>query len=66
MLVKLLILLSVKYELEGTRISVDYREVRATFTFLEHELPKNLHSVFQGESLKVLFHSTTLMSSLGG
>jgi hypothetical protein len=40
MLVKLLMSLSEKYELEGTRISVDYREVRAVFTFPEHDLPK--------------------------
>jgi hypothetical protein len=40
MLVKLLMSLSEKYELEGTRISVDYREVRATFIFPEHDLPK--------------------------
>jgi hypothetical protein len=40
MLVKLLISLSEKYELQGTRISVSYREVRAIFTFPEHDLPK--------------------------
>jgi hypothetical protein len=40
MLVKLLMSLSEKYELEGTRISVDYREVRARFIFPEHDLPK--------------------------
>jgi hypothetical protein len=40
MLVKLLMSLSEKYELEGTRISVDYREVRATFIFPEHDLRK--------------------------
>jgi hypothetical protein len=40
MLVKLLMSLSEKYELEGTRISVDYREVTAVFTFPEHDLPK--------------------------
>jgi hypothetical protein len=31
MLIKLLMSLSEKYELEATRISVDYREVRAPF-----------------------------------
>jgi hypothetical protein len=40
MLVKLLMSLSERYELKGTRISVDYREVRATFTFPEYDLPK--------------------------
>jgi hypothetical protein len=40
MLVKLLMSLSEKYELQGTRISVSYREVRATFVFPEHDLPK--------------------------
>jgi hypothetical protein len=40
MLVKLLLSLSEKYELQGTRISVSYREVRATFTFPEYDLPK--------------------------
>jgi hypothetical protein len=40
MLVKLLMSLSEKYELQGTRISVSYREVRAIFTFPEHDLPK--------------------------
>jgi hypothetical protein len=40
MLVKLLMSLSEKYELEGTRVSVSYREVRAVFTFPEHDLPK--------------------------
>jgi hypothetical protein len=40
MLVKLLMSLSEKYELEGTRISVDYREVRAVFRFPEHDLRK--------------------------
>jgi hypothetical protein len=39
-LVKLLMSLSEKYELQGTRISVSYREVRATFTFPEHDLPR--------------------------
>jgi hypothetical protein len=32
--------LSEKYELEGTKIAVDYREVRAVFRFPEHDLPK--------------------------
>jgi hypothetical protein len=40
MLVKLLMSLSEKYELQGTRISVSYCEVRAVFTFPEHDLPK--------------------------
>jgi hypothetical protein len=40
MLVKLLMSLGEKYELEGTRVSVSYREVRAVFTFPEHDLPK--------------------------
>jgi hypothetical protein len=40
MLPRLLMSLSEKYELEGTRISVDYREVRATFIFPEHDLLK--------------------------
>jgi hypothetical protein len=40
MLVKLLMSLSEKYELQGTRISVSYREVKARFTFPEHDLPK--------------------------
>jgi hypothetical protein len=40
MLVKLLMSLSEKYELEGTTISVDYREVRAVFRFPEHDLRK--------------------------
>jgi hypothetical protein len=40
MLVRLLMSLSEKYELQGTTISVSYREVRATFTFPEHDLPK--------------------------
>jgi hypothetical protein len=40
MLVKLLMSLSEKYELEGTTISVGYREVRAAFRFPEHDLPK--------------------------
>jgi hypothetical protein len=40
MLVKLLMSLGEKYELQGTRISVNYREVRATFIFPEHDLPK--------------------------
>jgi hypothetical protein len=40
MLVKLLMSLSEKYELQGTTISVSYREVRAVFTFPEHDLPK--------------------------
>jgi hypothetical protein len=39
-LVKLLMSLSERYELQGTRISVDYREVRATFIFPEHDLRK--------------------------
>jgi hypothetical protein len=32
--------LSEKYELQGSTISVSYREVRATFIFPEHDLPK--------------------------
>jgi len=40
MLVKLLMSLSEKYELEGTTISVGLREVRAVFRFPEHDLPK--------------------------
>jgi hypothetical protein len=40
MLVKLLMSLSEKYELEGTRITVGFREVRAVFRFPEHDLPK--------------------------
>ena len=40
MLVKLLMPLSEKYELEGTTITVDHREVRAVFRFPEHDLPK--------------------------
>jgi hypothetical protein len=39
-LVKLLMSLSQKYEFQGNTISVSYREVRATFTFPEHDLPK--------------------------
>lgn len=39
-LVKLLMSLSEKYELQGSAISVSYREVRAVFTFPEHDLPK--------------------------
>jgi hypothetical protein len=40
MLVKLLMSLSEKYELEGTTISVEPREIRAIFRFPEHDLPK--------------------------
>jgi hypothetical protein len=40
MLVKLLMSLSEKCELEGTTVSVDYREVRAVFRFPEHDLRK--------------------------
>jgi hypothetical protein len=40
MLVKLLMSLSEKYELEGTTVSVDHREVRAVFRFPEHDLRK--------------------------
>jgi hypothetical protein len=40
MLVKLLMSLGENYQLQGTRISVLYREVRAVFTFPEHDLPK--------------------------
>jgi hypothetical protein len=40
MLVKLLMSLSEKYELEGTTVSVDYRDVRAVFRFPEHDLRK--------------------------
>jgi hypothetical protein len=40
MLVILLMSLSERCELQGTRISVDYPEVTATFTFPEHDLPK--------------------------
>jgi hypothetical protein len=40
MLVKLLMSLSEKYELDGTTVSVDYREVRAVFCFPEHDLRK--------------------------
>jgi len=40
MLVKLLMSLSEKYELEGTTISVLSREVRAIFRFPEHDLQK--------------------------
>jgi hypothetical protein len=40
MLVKLLMSLSDKYELEGTTITVGLREVRAIFRFPEHDLPK--------------------------
>jgi len=40
MLVKLLMSMSEKYELEGTRITVGFREVRAVFRFPEHDLPK--------------------------
>ncbi|MGB9024188.1 MAG: hypothetical protein WCC94_12250 [Candidatus Bathyarchaeia archaeon] len=40
MLVKLLLSLSEKYELEGTRITVGFREARAAFRFPEHDLPK--------------------------
>jgi hypothetical protein len=40
MLVRLLMSLSEKYELEGTTIAVGLREVRAVFRFPEHDLPK--------------------------
>jgi len=40
MLVKLLMSLNEKYELAGSTISVDVHEVRATFRFPEHNLPK--------------------------
>jgi hypothetical protein len=40
MLVKLLMSLNEKYELDSATISVDYREVRAVFRFPEHDLPK--------------------------
>jgi len=40
MLVKLLMSLSEKYELKSTTNNVGHREVRATFTFPEHNLPK--------------------------
>jgi ribosomal protein L44E len=40
MLVKLLMSLSEKYELQGTAISVSYREVRAVFRFPEDDLRK--------------------------
>ncbi len=40
LLVKLLMSLSEKYELGGTTISVGFREVRATFRFPEHNMPK--------------------------
>jgi len=40
MLVKLLMSLNERYELTGTKISVGPREVKATFTFPEHNLPK--------------------------
>jgi hypothetical protein len=39
-LVKLLMSLSEKYELQGSTISVEAREVRAVFRFPEHDLPK--------------------------
>lgn len=40
MLLKLLMSLSEKYELAGTTITVDHREVRAVFRFPEHDLRK--------------------------
>jgi hypothetical protein len=40
MLVRLLMSLGDKYELEGTTISVGVREVRAVFRFPEHDLKK--------------------------
>lgn len=40
MLVKLLMSLGEKYELEGSTVTVGLREVRATFRFPEHDLPK--------------------------
>jgi hypothetical protein len=39
-LVKPLMSLSEKYELQGSTISVEAREVRAVFRFPEHDLPK--------------------------
>jgi hypothetical protein len=39
-LVKLLMSLSEKYELQGSTISVEAREVRAVFRLPEHDLPK--------------------------
>ena len=40
MLVKLLMSLNEKYELKGSTITVGLHEVRATFRFPEHNLPK--------------------------
>jgi hypothetical protein len=40
MLVKLLMSLSEKYELKGSTITVGLHEVRTTFRFPEHDLPK--------------------------
>jgi hypothetical protein len=40
MLVKLLMSLGERYELAGTTISVGFHEVRATFRFPEHDMPK--------------------------
>ena len=40
MLVKLLMSLGEKYELAGSTIEVRFNEVRATFRFPEHDLPK--------------------------
>jgi hypothetical protein len=40
MLVKLLMSLTEKYELKGSTITVGLHEVRATFRFPEHNLPK--------------------------
>jgi len=40
MLVKLLMSLNEKYELKGSTITVGLHEVRATFRFPEHDLPK--------------------------
>jgi hypothetical protein len=40
MLVKLLMSLNERYELAGTMISVGFHEVRATFRFPEHDMPK--------------------------
>jgi hypothetical protein len=40
MLVKLLMSLNEKYELAGSTIEVRFNEVRATFRFPEHDLPK--------------------------
>jgi len=40
MLVKLLMSLSEKYELRGSTVTVGLHEVRATFRFPEHDLPK--------------------------